>query len=390
MAHTRPNPDDPFGPSPSPGIPAAGKSSSCRDSGGIPARGTAAIVFLGIGGTALMVFFAIAGGPMTRTQSVQSTTPKGVVCLAFSPDGGTIAIGDRYSRVRFWDSRNLKPTGEIQDHRSQVVTIAYGKDGTLLACGGTERPAFVWDVRTKRIIADLKHQSTVNSLAFSNDGRWLVTGESFRECKARVWDAGTLKPVKSFSVAGVEPVGDFVPGVDYLAISPDSKLLATPGDKQGDVWIWDIEEGVRKYVFHGREDEGTENLEFSPDGKTLAILAARKITLWDFTRSASWRIVPDFCPLAFAFAPDGKHLVAAGSTSPAFGFPGSLGVFNLRDGRQIAGRTLTNHVIVCIGFAPDGDTFATGSVRSDVGLKVWSLKDLLAHPGEPPADDGRP
>lgn len=228
-------------------------------------------------------------------------------------------------------------------------------------------------------------------MAFSKDGRWFITGYSSPESEARLWDASNFKLVRFFKLGANAPDAAYVPGVYHLAISSDSKLLATPGDKQGDVWIWDIEGGDRKFVFDGPENEGVRNLDFSPDGKTLAFDVPGKIILWDFAAGDSRKIVPGMGPKEMKFAPDGKHLVAGGFSGGSSKSPGNLAVFDIRDGRKVASRTTHRHRIWCLGFAPDGDKIATGALLpGDDGLRLWSLKELLAHPDDPGEAGDRP
>ena len=123
-------------------------------------------------------------------------TPRTLMEIAFSPCGNLIA-GGMYGEIRLWDAETLKTLFAIpQPQKQNPYALAFSPCGKYLASGtwwekGMEKMAIrLWDVANGENIATLwGHPTDIQSLAFSPDGTLLATG-SF-ECTTLLWD---LKP----------------------------------------------------------------------------------------------------------------------------------------------------------------------------------------------------
>ena len=122
--------------------------------------------------------------------------PRTLMEIAFSPCGNLIA-GGMYGELRLWDAETLKTLFAIpQPQRQNPYALAFSPCGKYLASGtwwekGMEKMAIrLWDVANGENIATLwGHPTDIQSLAFSPDSTLLATG-SF-ECTTLLWD---LKP----------------------------------------------------------------------------------------------------------------------------------------------------------------------------------------------------
>jgi WD40 repeat protein len=121
-----------------------------------------------------------SGEPLARTRGAHQ-----VLCVAFSPDGGTLAASRSDGAVRIHDSRTLESSVTLRSHVGEVRCLAFSPDGYTLATGGADTIVKLWDTRTSQDLLCLKgHRGVVTSLAFSADNRSLVsaalTGEIHR------------------------------------------------------------------------------------------------------------------------------------------------------------------------------------------------------------------
>ena len=74
----------------------------------------------------------------------------GIYCLAFTPDGKTLASGGADKVVTLWDTATGKERHRFEGHISAVSTIAFTPDGRRMASGSNDGTALVWDLTSIR------------------------------------------------------------------------------------------------------------------------------------------------------------------------------------------------------------------------------------------------
>jgi WD40 repeat protein len=101
-------------------------------------------------------------------------------CLGFSRDSGRLAVGCRSGRVCLWDVQKREQVrwSDDQDHhRGEVRGVAFSPDGRMLLSGGTDGRGRFWDVATGLPLGPpLPHSALVLCTAFRDDGQVVLTG----------------------------------------------------------------------------------------------------------------------------------------------------------------------------------------------------------------------
>lgn len=317
-----------------------------------------------------------------------------VTSAAFSPDGRVLAtgfgdLGTGPAGVVLWDvTDRLHPRKigvPLTGHESAVNSVTFSPDGRTLATGSVDQTVMLWDItdvgRPLPIYAPLTStKGLVNFVEFSPDGRTLATAAL--DQGILLWDVTDPKRSRR---KGDPLTGPGKVTAAGAAFSHDGRFLAA-SRSDGAVMLWDLRhpERPRQVVLPGAS---VISLAFSPDGRTLAVSRYNSTaSLWDLTDPAHpAQLGESFASqgglvTSLTFSPDGRTLAADG--------PGNAVV--LRDVTDRArpraiGQPLTGHrgLLASMAFSPDGRTLVTGSV--DGSAILWdAYGDARPHPLDPP------
>src|SRR5919107_621827 len=97
-----------------------------------------------------------------------------------------------------------RPVASLANEDS-VNSVAFSLDGKYLATASRDKTARVWDITSREEFARMTHEDSVNDVAFSPDGKYLATASDDKT--ARVWDVASGKEVARMTHE------DFVNGV---------------------------------------------------------------------------------------------------------------------------------------------------------------------------------
>jgi WD40 repeat protein len=124
----------------------------------------------------------------TKDGKVQATLPHEatVMGLAFSPDGQRLATKADDMVVRVWDVESGALVTSTSDDSRWVDAMAFSPSGALLATKWNDAVS-LWDARSGEKVATLSSIEPKSSVAFSSNGRHLVTAEYTGA--VRVWAA---------------------------------------------------------------------------------------------------------------------------------------------------------------------------------------------------------
>lgn len=159
-----------------------------------------------------------------------------VFTVAFAPDNATIAIGgDFRDGVILYDLVSRRQTAQLgAPDRMVVDAVRFSPDGRTLAVGDRGGTVRLWDTTSHQLLGELLagRWSEVTSLVFTPDGRSLISGQG----------GGGDTPIQLWDVAGRSqryPLSGDNQGANALAFSPDATKLAS-GSPYGIIRLWDM------------------------------------------------------------------------------------------------------------------------------------------------------
>jgi WD40 repeat protein/tRNA A-37 threonylcarbamoyl transferase component Bud32 len=321
--------------------------------------------------------------------------PGQVVCLAYSPDGGTLATAGTDQFISLWDVATGRLRAKFTGHAGVVWSLAWSPDGQRLATAGWDSSVRLWDV-TRRQDAEPLPTTANFSVAFSPDGEVLAGAGA----GVHLWDAecGELfKTLPEMNAGDVRiafsPDGNLLAAfgkdnvvhlyatrnwshlgtipapahpITAMVFSPDSRTLAVPVlDKT--VRLYDVETRTERLRLKGNDDN-IVTVAFTPDGKTL-IAGGKPIKFWDPVTGNERTIRIESASesgsaVRLAVSPDGKKLAAALANY-------SVVLFDLETMAEEFRLKGHKDEIFGMTFSPDGKTLATASWDSTV--KLWQV-----------------
>lgn len=335
-----------------------------------------------------------------------------ITSVAFSPDGRWLSFGALNGRAHLVPCPDFpNPPAFSSPHGDAVEAVAFSPDGRWGADADRGGVLSVWPLTKDgaghtHVVGDperdsetdshfiLAHRDRILALAFSPDGRRIVTGG--KGGIVRVWKREDLLHPKSPD-SPLGPVTDLQylsegtilacekggvsawnsqNGMHHeviakkhwhtLAVSPNQQIFAV-GSSKGTIVVWDRQAGIETGRIHDPQLGIVLSLIYSSDGSRLVAQTVGGLIILDPKTMQRLDLLPPLRSNAIALSSNGRRL----ALSPV-GYD-QIELWDLETGTKI--RTLDGHsaVIKSLAFSPDGQWLVSGS--EDRLIKLWRLAD---------------
>jgi WD40 repeat protein len=278
----------------------------------------------------------------------------------------TASYPDRGFEWYYWQRQLHLELKTLRGHSGAVSSVAFSPDGRRIVTGSYDHTAKVWEADTfKELLTLGRHGGRITSVSCSPDGRRMATGNS--DHTATVWDTATGKELVTLEGHNGAVVS--------VAFSPDGQQVAT-GSEDATAKVWDAATGQALLTLTGHTAR-VATVVFSPDGRCVATASwDNTARVWDAGTGEKMLTLTGHsnAVASVAFCPDGQRIVTGG-------FDGTVRVWEMANGKQSS--TFNDLWSVCsVAFSPDGRRILAGG--GDGTARVWEAaggKTLLTLKG---------
>ncbi|MCJ8280878.1 MAG: WD40 repeat domain-containing protein, partial [Rivularia sp. ALOHA_DT_140] len=273
------------------------------------------------------------------TLKKQSNNPQnfGIVKIIFSPDVNKVASASKNGNLTLCNLATGREIKTLTNYSTRVSSLRFSPDGNKIAAASRDGKLILWNSTTGRKVKYLQTNSSVKSISYSSDGKFIVSAsndysinneKSKFKGKIKLWNSKTGKYIKKFKLnhhssekntanktknrnknndsitiqdmklspndniiafglsngtitllnnnngKEIKTIQAHSKRVANISFSPDSKMIASSSG-EGTIKIWDLKTGkkIKTFTEHSRS---VNHVSFSTDGKTIASASGDK------------------------------------------------------------------------------------------------------------------
>ena len=293
-----------------------------------------------------------------------------VKCVSFSPDGRRCLVGSK-NDILEWDFAEGRPVKRMSGHWHEVQQARYVPDGQKIVSVANDYTGRIWDAQSGDSLYLIPsgmrmrpYQAFAGILAISPEGQYFVKGHSTGGSKE--YPLLSLWNLKDGSLKGMmhDGEGTHVNPTD-LAFSPDGKWLVSL-ESRG-IHVLDVETNLWVWRFRAEGEQYFRAATFNHDGSQLVTgCASGLVQFWDTKTWNSRKEKKLDRPVSeIVFSPDGKWMATNGMGN-------NIQIWDARSREPVKLLKGHDNEIVGLDFSPDSRWLISAS--ADNTVRIWDMQ----------------
>ncbi len=287
--------------------------------------------------------------------------------VAFSPDGIHLAVATDIG-VWWYELAKMEPVALWETERGMVSATAFSNDGRWIATGDADGIVKVLDIQNQQYIVEIGQRERFNrgiaQLRFSPDGQYLAASR-YHFAPISVWPAKTEVPILNFTVEAPKRRYGSLPFP--ICFSHNETLFAYMSC-DNEILVKQIETGEQIAHFTVRSPQ-VDSLVFSPCGQFLTAGIPKRESGGQTVEVYIWNILKETVETAIEYSGYQVRLAysSEGSLRVADIYEDEVVIWNASEREKLDTFEHRGHTGAA-RFSNDGQQFAIASARD---FHVW-------------------
>jgi WD40 repeat protein len=280
---------------------------------------------------------------------------------AFSPDGGALVSCASDNTVRIWDVASRKATKTITVEK--VQSAAFGPSAKRIVTGSADKAVTLWNVDTgKEIVSYETNTENIPVILYDPELQYIAYA-----------DGNNIEILNTRTASIEKTLSGHSKNVSSMAFSPDGRYLIS-GSEDAAVKVWNIPgpNTGAEFSMEERHTKTVRSVGFSGDGKYLFSFSSDKTVLFDYDKkSVSLTIEKnenDQEPVCAVLSPDSARIITGF-------YPRGNGaffvVYDAKNGAELSRIVRNNEAVYSAAINTEGNSIAAAS--GDNTVKVWDI-----------------
>jgi WD40 repeat protein len=276
---------------------------------------------------------------------------------AFSPDGGALVSCASDNTVRIWDVASRKETKTMTVEK--VQSAAFGPNAKRIVTGSADKTVTLWNVDTGGEIVSYKtNTENIPVVLYDSELQYIAYA-----------DGNNIEILNTRTASLEKTLSGHSKNITCMAFSPDGRYLVS-GSEDATVKVWNIAgPGTgAEFSMEGLHKWTVESVAFSGDGRQLFSFSSDRTVLFDYGEKNVLFTIENNRAAYAVLNPDSTRIITGFYSR---GSEALFAVYDAQNGAELSRIVKNNEAVYSAGINPAGNTVAAAS--GDNTVKVWDL-----------------